>query len=93
MRFLLLILFIPIVWLFFELIFKIGTVLFLLRRFSLSEVIKILLSKHQCQQSNTNTNNNGNQKMVQCTKCQLYVPENKAYHYHGNFYCCEEHAN
>jgi ribosomal protein S26 len=31
-------------------------------------------------------------KMVKCAKCQLYVPEEKAFQYQGQFYCCEAHA-
>ena len=87
MRILLAILLIAIILLFLKLIFRILGFFFLMRNSGLKELIKTLMSGQIIKPDNKSS-----QKMVQCAKCQLYIPETKAYNYQGHSYCCEEHA-
>jgi len=86
MRILILIFLIAIILLFLKLILRVSLFL-LFNPFSIKKLIEILLKS-----APTNGNDENNSKMVKCTMCQLYIPKNKAYHYQGQFYCCEAHA-
>lgn len=89
------ILLITIILLSLKLILRICTFLLLLRNFGLNGIIRSFIFKQTTNASPDSKNNQeeNNQKMVKCVKCQLYIPENKAYLYQGNFYCCKEHTD
>lgn len=42
--------------------------------------------------TNTTKNQSNNTKMVECEKCQLYIPIDESYKAYGKYYCCKEHA-
>ncbi|MFI4937203.1 MAG: PP0621 family protein [Candidatus Berkiellales bacterium] len=33
------------------------------------------------------------EKLAQCAKCQLFVPESQAIYKEGNYYCSQEHSS
>ena len=87
MKILLIALLIMIIVLFLKLIFRVGLFL-LLNPFNIKRLLETLLKTTAA----NNIQTQDSAKMVKCAKCQLYIPEVKAYQYQGQFYCCEAHA-
>lgn len=66
-------------------------VFFILIRFCIQQVIKIVGFINKTSK-NLKNNNNSIQDLTQCKYCGLYISIEEAVYYNGNTFCCMEHV-